>query len=46
MFGHPANEVIERLKGRKVYRTDGNGEIILETNGNGQIRIKTTLMKD
>ena len=46
MFGHPANEVIERLKGRKVYRTDGNGEIILETNGNGEIRIKTTLMKD
>ena len=46
MFGHPANEVIERLKGRKVYRTDGNGEIILETNGNGEIRIKTTLMKN
>ena len=44
MFGHPANEVVERLSGRKIYRTDKNGEITLETNGNGGIRIKTTLV--
>lgn len=44
MFGHPANEVVERFSGRKIYRTDKNGEIILETNGNGGIRIKTTLV--
>ena len=46
MFGHPANEVIDRLSGSKIYRTDENGEIILEINRNGGIRIKTTLMKD
>lgn len=45
MFGHPSNEVIERLKGRKIYRTDENGEIILEINRNGGIKIKTILMK-
>ena len=44
MFGHPANEVVERFSGRKIYRTDENGEIILKTNGNGGIRIKTTLV--
>ena len=46
MFGHPANEVIERLSGSKIYRTDENGEIILEINRNGGVRIKTTLMED
>ena len=30
MFGHPTTEVLERINGTKIYRTDENGEIILE----------------
>ncbi len=35
-FGHPGQEVINRLENMKVkiYRTDQNGEIIITTNGN------------
>lgn len=37
MFGHPTAEVLERINGTKIYRTDENGEIILEVwcNGDG-----------
>ena len=35
MFGHPTAEVLERINGTKVYRTDENGEIILEVGCNG-----------
>ena len=30
MFGHPTTEVLERINGTKIYRTDENGEIILK----------------
>ena len=30
MFGHPTTEVLERINATKIYRTDENGEIILE----------------
>lgn len=35
MFGHPTAEVLERINGTKIYRTDENGEIILEIGCNG-----------
>ncbi len=35
MFGHPTAEVLERINGTKIYRTDENGEIILEVGCNG-----------
>lgn len=40
-FGHPTNEVIERLKacGTKIYRTDENGEIDVIVNNNGKMKI-------
>ena len=38
-FGHPNEQVIERLKenGVKVYRTDTDGEISIVVNRNGEI---------
>lgn len=41
-FGHPNNEVIERLKALncKIYRTDLNGEIYIKVNTKGHIMIK------
>lgn len=30
MFGHPTAEVLERINGTKIYRTDEDGEIVLE----------------
>ena len=35
MFGHPTAEVLERINGTKIYRTDENGEIILGVRCNG-----------
>ena len=35
MFGHPTAEVLERINGTKIYRTDEDGEIILEIGCNG-----------
>ena len=35
MFGHPTAEVLERINGTKIYRTDEDGEIILEVGCNG-----------
>ena len=35
MFGHPTAEVLERISATKIYRTDVNGEIILEVGCNG-----------
>lgn len=35
MFGHPTAEVLERINGTKIYRTDENGEIILGVGCNG-----------
>jgi competence protein ComEC len=41
-FGHPNEEVIERLKniGSKIYRTDEMGEITIEIKKNGKIKIE------
>ena len=41
-FGHPNNEVIDRLLGEecKIYRTDQNGEISIVVNNKGKIVIK------
>ena len=42
-FGHPSNQVIERLKkyNARIYRTDENGEISITINKNGEIiRVK------
>lgn len=38
-FGHPSNEVIQRLKenGTRIYRTDENGEISITVNKKGRI---------
>ena len=33
MFGHPTKEVLERISGAKIYRTDEEGEIVLEIKG-------------
>ena len=40
-FGHPNNEVIERLKyfGAKIYRTDKMGEITIIVNQKGKLKI-------
>lgn len=35
MFGHPTAEVLERINDTKIYRTDEDGEIILEVGCNG-----------
>ena len=42
-FGHPNNEVIERLENLKVkiYRTDQTGEITVIVNYKGKIKVKT-----
>lgn len=39
-FNHPSNEVIERLKNKKIkiYRTDKNGEIKIKINSKGKIK--------
>lgn len=42
MFGHPNNEVLDRLEKIRsiVYRTDKMGEIVLTINPNKKIRVK------
>lgn len=44
-FGHPNDEVIERLKiyGTKIYRTDEMGEISIIVNSKGKIKLKKIL---
>ena len=44
-FGHPNEEVIERLKifGTKIYRTDEMGEIILKVNKEGKYNVSKYL---
>ena len=34
LYGHPNQEIIERLEavGAKIYRTDSDGEIMIEVN--------------
>jgi competence protein ComEC len=32
-FGHPAPDVLDRLAGQAILRTDESGDITLETNG-------------
>lgn len=34
-YRHPSREVLERLKGIPIYRTDQNGRIEVKSNGNG-----------
>ena len=45
MFGHPNQEIIERIKNidSKIYRTDKSGEIIVNVNKSGKIRLKTKI---
>ena len=42
-FGHPTNEVIERIKNIKatILRTDLNGEIFLKIDKKGRVKIDT-----
>ena len=44
-FGHPNDEIIEKLKNKKIkiYRTDLSGEIKIRVRINGAIKIKTKL---
>lgn len=44
-FGHPNNEIIERLKklNCKIYRTDESGEIQITINKNNEIKINTLI---
>ena len=35
MFGHPTAEVLERISGTRIYRTDEEAEIVLEVECNG-----------
>ena len=46
-FGHPAEEIVERLKsyGVKTYRTDLNGEITLKVTNKGNVKIYTKIDK-
>ena len=47
-FGHPNEDVIERLKNMKtkIYRTDKMGEICVYVNKNGEINVKETLKQN
>ena len=47
-FGHPSNEVIQRLKdiGVKIYRTDEMGEIIIKVNNKLKTNVKTIINKN
>ncbi len=44
-FGHPAQEVIEKLKNKntQIFRTDEMGEINIVVNKKGKIKIKPTI---
>ena len=44
-FGHPSEEILNRLKKYKImtYRTDKNGEICIIVNKQGKIEISTQL---
>ena len=46
-FGHPDNDVIERLEknGVRIYRTDTMGEIILTVNNKGKFKVKKFIEK-
>lgn len=41
-FGHPNNDVMNRISnnGAKIYRTDLNGEIIINVNNKGKLKVK------
>ncbi len=47
-FGHPTEEVLERLKNRKIqiYRTDLDGEITIQINENYKYKIETKLFNN
>ena len=32
-YGHPAPDVLERLDGEVVFRTDLNGDVVISTDG-------------
>ena len=40
-FGHPAPEVLERLAGAKVYRTDLGGAVTVTMTADGETRVET-----
>ena len=46
-FGHPSNEVLERLKkcGCTIYRTDKQGEIMIIVNNTSQIKVRSFVNK-
>ena len=45
MFGHPTAEVLERISGTKIYRTDEDGEIILEVDSTGAMGTTSKTLK-
>ena len=45
MFGHPTEEVLERISGTKIYRTDEDGEIILEVDSTGAMGTASKTLK-
>ncbi len=45
MFGHPTEEVLERISGTKIYRTDEDGEIILEVDSTGAMGTTSKTLK-
>lgn len=47
-FGHPNDDVIERLKnlGSKIYRTDQMGEISIVINNSGRIQVKKFIVQE
>lgn len=45
MFGHPSEQVLDKLKDIKVYRTDEDGEVVLEIDKNGAVGVSSKFTK-
>jgi competence protein ComEC len=39
-YGHPNKEVLNNLKGTKIYRTDKNGEVCITIDDKGRFKVK------
>ena len=42
-FGHPKQEILDKLKGLQIYRTDLQGEITIKVNKSGKYKIETQI---